>query len=137
METSKLGVSASGTLDFRNETLDLTFQPRVRKGISIDIANFADIVALVGPFASPKIRVDPVGSAKAIASIGAAVGTGGLSAVGQALFSWAESNGPGPCAIAEGATDTPAKSAAKPQSGSSSNSVSDGIGKALGRLFGK
>ena len=29
-------------------------------------------------------------------SIGAAVGTGGLSAVGQALFTWAEGKGPGP-----------------------------------------
>ena len=44
METDKLGVSASGTLDFRNETLDFQFNPKVRKGISIDIAGIADLV---------------------------------------------------------------------------------------------
>lgn len=135
METDKVGVSASGTLDFRNETLDLRFQPRVRKGIPIDIAGLADLVGVSGPFASPQVRIDAVGSAKAIASIGAAVGTGGLSAVGQALFAWTENNGPGPCAIAEGA----APAAAKPgdKAAPAGPNPADALGKALGRLFGK
>ena len=102
METSKIGVSATGTLDFRNETLDLMFLPKVSKGISIDFAGFSDLVRLQGPFASPQIVVDVAGSAKVIASIGAAVGTGGISAVGQALLSWADGNGPGPCEVARG-----------------------------------
>lgn len=127
-------MSASGTLDFRNETLDLSFQPKVRKGIPIDITGLADLVGVSGPFASPQVRIDPVGSAKAIASIGAAVGTGGLSAVGQALFAWAENSGPGPCAIAEGAAPAAkAEAKAAPAAADPANA----LGKALGRLFGK
>lgn len=136
METSKLGVTATGTLDFRNETLEFTFQPKVRKGISIDIANLSEFVGISGPFASPQVRIDPVGSVKALASIGAAVGTGGLSAVGQALFSWAESNGPGPCAIAEGAAAAPAAKQGGSTATSGGNPAAD-LGKAIGRLFGK
>ena len=31
-ETQKLGLSVSGTLDLRNESVDLTFRPRLREG---------------------------------------------------------------------------------------------------------
>ena len=135
METSKLGVTASGTLDFRNETLDFTFQPKVRKGISIDFAGFADLVRVTGPFASPHLAVDVAGSAKVIASVGAAIGTGGLSAVGQTLFTWAEGSGPGPCQIALGAA-APAQASA-PAKGAEPIPGAAGLGKALGKLFGR
>ena len=137
METKKLGVAASGTLDFRNETLDLQFHPKVRQGISIDIANLADLVHVTGPFGSPQVRIDPVGSAKVIASIGAAVGTGGLSAVGQALFSWSQGSGPGPCQIAlGGASSAPAAAPASTGSAQPANPINE-VGKAIGKLFGK
>ena len=131
-----LGVSASGTLDFRNETLDFQFNPKVRKGISIDIANLADLVRVTGPFASPHVAIDPVGSAKVIASVGAAIGTGGLSAVAQGLLSWADGSGPGPCKIAlEGASSRgDAKQAASPQP---QVPIANEVGKALGKLFGR
>ena len=137
METKQLGVSASGTLDFRNETLDFTFKPQVRKGISVAIPNLSDLVRLSGPFASPQVKVDAMGSAMAIASIGAAIGTGGLSALGQTLYSWAEGSGPGPCQVALGATASRGASAdtATP-SGAARNPI-DEIGKAVGKLFGK
>lgn len=138
METSKIGVTASGTLDFRNETLDLAFAPRVRKGISIDFAGFSDLVRLSGPFASPKLAVDVAGSAKVIASVGAAIGTGGLSAVGQALLSWIDGSGPGPCQVAlEGPRAARAETATAPQGGQAAVPIVDDIGKALGKLFGK
>jgi len=73
METRKLGVSASGTLDFRNETLDFTFAPRVRKGVSIDLGSLADLVRVSGPFTAPQVKVDAAGSAKVLATIGAAI----------------------------------------------------------------
>ena len=137
VETQKLGVSASGTLDFRNETLDFTFQPRVRKGISVDFTGLADLVRVTGPFAAPRLAVDVAGSAKVIASVGAAIGTGGLSAVGQTLFSWTEGNGPGPCQIAlSGATAASAPS----EAGKGANPaapVANDIGKALNKLFGR
>ena len=137
METKKLGVAASGTMDFRNETLDFTFKPQVRKGISVAIPNLADLVRLSGPFRSPQVKVDAMGSAMAIASIGAAVGTGGLSVLGQTLFSWSEGGGPGPCQIALGATASRSTSTdTASQAGSTGNPINE-IGKAVGKLFGK
>jgi uncharacterized protein involved in outer membrane biogenesis len=140
METAKVGVGASGTLDFRNETLDFTFQPTVRKDIPIDLGSLADFVRVSGPFASPQIKIDPVGSAKALATIGAAVGTSGVSLLGQALFSWAEGKGAGPCEIALGAAAPSAAAsgtAAKAEGGTPSNSLANEIGKAVGKLLGK
>jgi hypothetical protein len=136
METDKLGVSASGTLDFRNETLDFQFHPKVRKGISIDIASLSDLVRVTGPFASPRVAIDPAGSAKVLASVGAAIGTGGLSAVAQGLLSWADGSGPSPCKVAlEGpsARDNAAPTApSQPQV-----PIANEVGKALGKLFGR
>ncbi len=140
METQKLGVSASGTLDFRNETLDFTFAPKVRKGISIDFGSLADLVRVSGPFTAPQVKVDAAGSAKALATIGAAISTGGLSAVGQALFAWSEGGGPGPCQIALGAAAAPAPAAARPEgkgAGAPPVPGAEDIGKALRKLFGK
>ena len=73
----------SGTLDFRNETLDLSIRPRVRQGIPIEIPQIAELVRFRGPFAAPTVSVDAMASATAIARIGAAIGTGGLSVLGE------------------------------------------------------
>jgi uncharacterized protein involved in outer membrane biogenesis len=135
IETDKIGVSASGTLDFRNETLDLTFQPKVRKGISIDFAGLADLVRLRGPFASPSLAVDVAGSAKVIASVGAAIGTGGISAVAQGLLSWADGAGPGPCRVAMDGGAPPTAASAK--GADPAAAIGNEVGKALGKLFGR
>ncbi len=137
LETDKLGVSASGTLDFRDETLDLSINPKVRKGISIDLATLADLVRVTGPFSAPRVAIDAAGSAKVIASVGAAIGTSGLSAVAQGLLSWADGSGPGPCQVAlEGASarngQAPAANPQQPQI-----PLANEVGKALGRLFGR
>lgn len=140
METTKVGIGASGTLDFRNETLDFAFQPKIRKDIPIEIASLADFVRVSGPFASPQIRIDPIGSAKALATIGAAVGTSGISVLGQALFAWADGKGAGPCelALGVGAPSTAASgTAAKAEGGTAPNPLASEIGKAVGKLLGK
>lgn len=136
-ETQKLGVSASGTLDFRNETLDFTFQPRVRKGINIDFTGLADLVRVTGSFAAPQFAVDVAGSAKVIASVGAAIGTGGLSAVGQALFSWSEGSGPGPCQIALGGAPATSAPSASGKGANPAAPIANDVGKALSKLFGR
>jgi uncharacterized protein involved in outer membrane biogenesis len=136
VETDKIGVSASGTLDFRNETLDFQFNPKVRKGIAIDLGTIADLVRVTGPFASPQITIDPAGSAKVIASVGAAISTGGLSAVAQGLFAWADGSGPGPCKIAlEG--PRPGADAPKGTAAPAQPPIVNEVGKALGKLFGR
>lgn len=142
LETNKVGVSASGVLDFRNETLDLSFLPKVRKGISIDFAGFSDLVRVSGPFASPQLAVNVAGSAKVIASVGAAISTGGLSALGQALLTWADGQGPGPCQVAlEGdraAAATPARATGNVGTTAATPApLVDDLGKAIGKLFGK
>lgn len=144
METNKLGVSASGTLDLRNETMDFSFAPRVHNDIPIQIPNLAQLVRLSGPILAPEVKVDAVGSAAAIASIGAAIGTGGVSAIGQALFSMMQAGGESPCAVALGrGTSLPSKSGAAsaqpgaaPAKSAPAPSIDD-IGKAIGRIFGK
>ncbi len=136
LETTKVGVAASGVLDFRDETLDLVFAPQVRQGISLDFAGLSDIVRLSGPFASPRVSVDVAASAKVIASVGAAIGTGGISAAAQALVGWADGRGPGPCQIAQGAAAAPAAARSAPESKVVAPAV-EALGKAIGKLFGK
>jgi uncharacterized protein involved in outer membrane biogenesis len=130
-ETAELGVSASGTLDFRNETLDLSLKPQVRQGIPINVTGLADIVRVRGSFDNPQLSVDPVKSAESVARIGAAIGTGGWSLLGEALLNNTAS-ADSPCAIAMGAKPSPQQAspnaAQKPP-------VPAEIGKALGRLF--
>jgi hypothetical protein len=133
METAELGASAVGTLDFRNETLDLSLRPQVRQGIPINVTGLADIVKVRGSFADPQITVDPVKSAESIARIGAAIGTGGWSLLGETLLSSAAASD-SPCAIALGvkssqSREAPANEAPKP-------ALPD-LGKALGKLLGR
>ncbi len=93
---------------------------------------------LRGPFASPQVAANAAGSTRALIGIGAAVGTAGISVAGKSLVGWAEGDGPGPCAIALGATsgqsDTQAANPAKnatPESAGRMDSL--GIGKLFGR----
>ena len=139
VETKELDVSASGTLDFRNETLDLSIKPRVREGIPINVPQIAELVRFHGPFASPTVRVDAMASAATIARIGAAVSTGGLSVLGEALLgsaAGASDTGGGACSVALGKA-APASASSAPSKGpAASNPVQD-LGNAVGRLLGK
>ena len=58
LETQKFGATASGTLDFRNETLDLSIKPQVREGIPIQVPQVAELVRFRGPFRSPAVGID-------------------------------------------------------------------------------
>jgi uncharacterized protein involved in outer membrane biogenesis len=141
VETKELEVNASGTLDFRNETLDLSIKPRVRQGIPINVPQIAELVRFHGPFRSPTVGVDAMASAETIARVGAAVGTGGLSVLGEALLGTAAAasdTGGGACAVALGKT-APASSAsakAPAKAPAASNPVQD-LGSAVGKLLGR
>ena len=128
VETKKFGATASGTLDFRNQTLDLAIKPQVREGVPLDVPQVADLVRFRGPFASPTVAIDSVAAAATVARIGAAVYTGGLSILGETLLSRA---GGSPCEIALGRTSA----AASQSAGGSVGSVVEDIGKALGSAF--
>lgn len=134
LETAQMDVSASGTLDFRAETLDLAIRPRIRQGIPIDIPQIADLVRFRGPFDAPAVVVDSVASAATIARIGGAVATGGLSAVGEALLSGA-TRGPGACDVALGKGAPAADGSRGAARQASPQSPVDGLGRALERLL--
>lgn len=135
LETNKLGVLASGTLDLRNETVDFSIRPKVNAGLPVDIPQLADLVRFTGPMTAPQIQVDAAASVAAIASVAAAVSTGGLSAIGQALFARVEDGGATPCQVALGQKASAASTGTtnKPAAANPLNEV----GKAVNRLFGK
>ena len=117
-ETAKYGASASGSIDFRSETLDLAIKPQVREGVPIKVPQVAELVRFRGPFKSPAVAIDAVGAATTVARIGAAVYTGGLSIIGESLLSSASAAGGNLCHEALGrsparempsATTAPAK----------------------------
>ena len=136
IETAELGVSATGTIDFRNETLDLGLRPQLRQGIPLDVAQIAGLVRVHGPFDKPQIAVDAAKSAEAIARIGAMLGTGGWSLLGETLINAAAGND-SPCAVALGA-----KAAVPPAAGNTANPAAapppvQELGNAIRRLFGR
>jgi len=126
IETQKFGATASGTLDFRSQTLDLAIRPQIRQGVPLAIPQVADLVRFRGPFTSPAVAIDSVATAATIARIGAAAYTGGLSLVGESLLSRA---GASPCEVALSRPSGPAQAA-----GSAGNVVED-LGRALSRAF--
>ncbi|HEV2219198.1 MAG TPA: AsmA family protein [Casimicrobiaceae bacterium] len=138
-ETDDLGVSASGTIDFRNETFDLALQPQLRQGTSIDVSRIAGLVRVRGPFAQPRVAVDAAQSAQAIASLGILAGKGGgLAALGRALV--APSAGKvEPCAVAisGAAAPAPAVGSGAPAASAGSVGLPGDLGKAIGKLFGR
>jgi uncharacterized protein involved in outer membrane biogenesis len=108
METKKVGVSASGTVDFRNETLDLTVKPRLREGVTIKVLQLASLVRVRGPFAAPTVGVDAGSSVTTAARIGAAFASGGLSILGETLLSGVTEKG-AECDVARGAAKAQAR----------------------------
>lgn len=142
LETAKIAASASGTLDFRNETLDLSVKPQIREGIKVDVSQFAGLVRIRGSFAKPAVAIDAAQTAQMIAKLGilGAQG-GGIEALGRALIAPA-GEASSPCAIAQSgkapreAAPAPRDRQASPDAGLPKD-VGREVGKALGKLFGR
>lgn len=144
VETSRVGIAASGTIDLRSETLSLSIRPSLREKLPVDVAQFAGLVRLEGPIVAPKVRMDPIGAAEAVARIGAATGTGGLSVLGEALLRGTvrgqQDHGQGgECAVAAGrgaATAAASPKGGQPPAPPQPKTVSpiDEIGRALQQL---
>jgi uncharacterized protein involved in outer membrane biogenesis len=111
VETEKIGVSASGTIDLRNETLDLTMRPRAKAGVDVKVLQIASLVRVSGSLLAPSVGVDPRGSAETVARIGAAVATTGLSVLGETLISGMTA-GSGECDAARGTSGSGSRAAA-------------------------
>ena len=91
METTKILLSAAGTVDFRDEQLNLGANIKAREGIRLGAGQLASVVRLKGSFTDPTIGADAAGVATAAAATaataGAAVMTGGLSLLAQGALS--------------------------------------------------
>jgi len=134
IETGKLGANASGTVDFRDETIDLSIKPQIRQGIAIPVPQVAELVRFHGPFTGPTVGIDATATAATVVRLGAAVSTGGLSILGETLMAGATADPGAPCQIALGHGGAAASSA---RPASLPAAATEGIGKALGGLFGK
>jgi uncharacterized protein involved in outer membrane biogenesis len=143
-ETRELSVLASGTIDLRDETLDLAITPRMRIALPVDLGQIASLVRVRGSLASPSVGVDAQAAAATIAQIGAAAagGKGGLAALTGALAAK-----PGavadadPCDVALGRAKPPAAAAASSstpaQTAPRVPANQDELNKALGKLLGR
>jgi len=131
----------AAVVDHLNRNVPVARETRASIASTLTVLHdaIAELVRFHGPFASPTVGVDAMASAATVARIGAAVGTGGLSAIGEVLLGSAVAatdTGGGACAVALGkaapasASSTPAKTPA------AANPAQD-LGSAVGKLFGR
>ena len=132
LETDKLGVSASGTVNLRDETLDVALHPSIRQGVRLDISQVAQLVRLRGPWRDPHVTIDATTSVATIAKLGAAMATGGLPALGGLLVLGAATED-GPCAVASGAASARPSEAKKGSPPSPAENLLEGLGRLLQR----
>ncbi len=87
METSRTAKSVSGSIDLKDEGLDLGVDLVGRRGPSLGAGSFSGLVRVRGTMAEPTVGVDAAGIAGAVATVAGAVATGGLSLLAQGLIS--------------------------------------------------
>lgn len=75
-----------GTIDMRNETVDLRGRVRARSGVSLGLSTLAGNVKIVGKVAKPQLNLDESGVGGAIARIGAAIVTSGISIIATSIW---------------------------------------------------
>jgi uncharacterized protein involved in outer membrane biogenesis len=138
IETGKIAGSASGTLNFRDETMDLSVEPQIREGVRIDVSQFASLVRIRGRFDKPSVAIDAAQSAQLIAKLGVlGAKGGGLEALGRALIAPAGDASAAPCAVAMGARPREGTSSRRPATAAQAPGVGGDVGRALGRLLGR
>ncbi|MDX1513306.1 MAG: AsmA family protein, partial [Gammaproteobacteria bacterium] len=101
VQNARMNVVGSGTVDLDTEKVDIAIKTEPREGVGLSVSAVGLGVRVGGTLANPTTSVDPLGTAKAGASAAAAVATGGLSLLGQALFSRATAD-EAPCDTARG-----------------------------------
>ncbi|MBN2751745.1 MAG: AsmA family protein [Rhodospirillaceae bacterium] len=137
-ETNALNVVVGGSIDLRSEALSLGVDPTPQEA-NVGITQMtAGLVRITGTLGAPSVGVDALGAGKAALKVGAAVATGGLSLLGNALIGEV-TNDPHPCQTAKGLTSsksngTTTKSSSSPPSRPDPAKALDG---AMKGLFGK
>ncbi len=113
VETTKMNVVGSGTVNLKTETLDLAVRPRAKEGLGIGLGGLAGLVRIKGTLAEPRVGIDEMGVAKTGVSVGAALATGGLSLIAEGLFDKMTEGAP-PCQVALGKVSPATASSAAP-----------------------
>jgi uncharacterized protein involved in outer membrane biogenesis len=131
LETPRVNMVAAGTINLRDETLDLALRPTVNEGLGIGVANLAELVRVTGTLSNPSVGIDTLGSARAALSVGGAIMTGGLSLLGEMALKKGTAD-PHPCqtAAAGGTAPKAAQQEAKPR-----QEDDDGVLGSIRRLF--
>jgi len=97
-ETSKVRLIGGGTVNLRNETLELGFRPQAAGGLGVGAGSLARFAKVEGTLANPRVGLDMASSAGAAAAVGAAIATGGLSLLAGGLLM--DSVPDNPCQVA-------------------------------------
>lgn len=97
--TDKMQLTSSGTVNFGTERIDLSVRPQATGGIGVGLGMLAQAVRVQGPLAAPSIGVDKAGAVKTLGTLGAALATGGLSALAQGAKGRVDAGGD-PCQTA-------------------------------------
>jgi len=109
MRTDKVDVIGSGTINLKNEQLNLGIKPRARGGVGVSLSSpLAGLVKVKGTLANPSMGLDAAGTMKTAVSLGAGVATGGISTLGELLVDKVVADGD-PCSTALGRTSKASK----------------------------
>lgn len=84
LQSDRLTVVASGTVDLDTEQLNVTLRSKTREGIGVSIGGVVNsFLKLGGTLQKPRIQLDPTSS---VTTGGVAVATGGLSLLAKGLW---------------------------------------------------
>jgi AsmA family protein len=86
LETNKIRLLGGGTVNLRNERLELAFRPEAVGGLGVGAGSLARYAKVEGTLANPRIGVDMAGAASTAAVAGAAIATGGLTLLAGGLL---------------------------------------------------
>ncbi len=141
-ETRELGVLASGTIDLRNETLDLSITPRTRVALPVDLGQVASARARFGRagLADGHRRCEGGRSDDRDARRRGEQGRHGGGRRGARGEARRNRRGPRPCDVALGKAPAPAAAApaGRPDGGRGPDPANqDELNKALGKLLGR
>lgn len=128
VETDATTMAGGGSVDLRDERLDLVMQPRARQGVGLSVA---PTTRVQGTLAHPRIGLDEEGTARTAASAAAAVATGGISLLGEMVFDRMTADDH-PCQTALGKSG-----ATKSATGKSDKTHKSKSGTLLERLIGR
>ncbi|MCW8950035.1 MAG: AsmA family protein, partial [Sedimenticola sp.] len=119
MLTQQMSIVSAGTIDLKNEQLDVGFKPMPR-GDTVDLGitagDLVNAARLTGPLSKPELGLDAKGTAKAGLKLYGAIATGGTSLLLEGLWDKATADSD-PCQTALGGGDAGSNQSSKKQSG--------------------